>query len=427
MEFKVKSTEELAKMSAEELAAYFNQKNEHERGQIEALISEKSEANAEELRKLQEEFRETQSKQMDALNQALKRQGSALQLIIEGRKSDVTPLTTPAQIKKALEANFEKLKSLKNGGSAEASRAGFDFEIKAPGVITSSNIIGGNVPVEDRIEGLNIIPSRRVRLLDIMSQRATESNLVSWVYQANKDGTAGVTGENAAKNQIDFDLVVAEESVKKVTAYIKVTTEMLDDISWIQSQIQAELMRELLKAVEAQVYSGDGTGNNLNGVRTVATAFAAGTFANTVDNANLVDVLTVAKNQILIAEHDMPNFILMHPSDVTSLMLEKVSTTDKRYEERMAQVGSTMLLDGIPIIPTTLVTVDEYLIGNFDLAVLVNKGSIKIDIGLDADDFTNNRRTILAEWRGLSLVMNNNRTAFIAGDFSTDAAALETP
>jgi len=36
-------------------------------------------------------------------------------------------------------------------------------------------------------------------------------------------------------------------------------------------------------------------------------------------------------------------------------------------------------------------------------------------------------RTIIAEWRGLVYVKNNDRTAFVAGDFTTDTAALETP
>ena len=93
------------------------------------------------------------------------------------------------------------------------------------------------------------------------------------------------------KNQIDFDLVVASETVVKRTAFIKVSDEMVDDISFMASEINNELMRELLKDVENQVYQGNGVAPNMNGIRTVATAFAAGSFAGTVDNANIVDVL----------------------------------------------------------------------------------------------------------------------------------------
>ena len=132
-----------------------------------------------------------------------------------------------------------------------------NITVKAPApMLNSINVSGGNVPVEDRLEGFNTIPSRQVGFLDVLSKRTTTSNVVSWVYQANKDGAAGGTTEGAIKNQIDFDIVVANESVKKRTAFIKVSTEMLDDITWIQSEIEAELMRELLKDVESQAYAG---------------------------------------------------------------------------------------------------------------------------------------------------------------------------
>ena len=201
---------------------------------------------------------------------------------------------------------------------------------------------------------------------------------------------------------------------------------MLDDIDFIESEIRAELFRELLKDVESTAYNGNGTAPNLNGVYTVAPTFAAGTFANTVDNANEVDVLVVAMNQIAIAEQERPTAIMMHPSDVTKLKLIKVSGTDKRYIDRLVMVAGMLNLDGVPIIETTLVTAGQFLMGDFNMAGLYDKGEVRIEIGLDADDWTKNLRTILAEWRGALVVKNNDRTAFVKGVFATAKAALET-
>lgn len=332
------------------------------------------------------------------------------------------------ELYKALEANVNNLRQLKEANKLEAKNFQFDFEIKAAGNMTGAgNVSGGNVPVEDRLPGLNTVASRRVRLLDIMSPRSTSSNVVSWTYQANKDGSAGQTAEGTAKNQVDFDIVVASQALKKTTAYIKVSTEMLDDISWIQSEIQNELTREILKAVESQVYSGDNTGQNLNGIRTTATAFAAGSRAGTVDNANEVDVINSALTQIKEANQDLDNpYILMHPTDVFALKSLKVSATDRRYVDMVYMAGDQMSISGVPIIETTLVTAGQYLVGDFSKALLVQKGGLRVEIGLDADDFTKNLRTILAEWRGLVVVKNNDRTAFIAGTFAADKTALET-
>lgn len=430
---KEKGIDKVEDQDAEALAGLYNEFNEKKRAELEAAIESK--ATKEDIATLKQFLMDTQTEQLKALNEALKEQGIAIKKFAKPQDGGAE-LSFGEQITKALEANKEKLKTLKEGQSSDVKAAAFNFEVKAPklskkvpGTMTlSNNVSGGNIPVEDRLEGFNIVPSRRVRLLDIMSQRTTTSNVVSWVYQANKDGSAGQTAEAAAKNQIDFDLVVANEAVKKTTAFIKVSTEMLDDIEWIQSEIENELMRELLKQVEQQAYSGDGTGQNHNGIRTVATPFAAGIFAGNVDEANNVDVLTVAINQIRLAQEDsIVNYILMNPSDITALLLIKVATTDRRYVDRLVQVGSTLILDGVPIIPTTLVTQDEYLVGAFNLALLVTRTGMRFDIGLDGNDFTENLRTILAEWRGLTIVRNNDRSGFVAGTFSTDAAALETP
>ena len=137
--------------------------------------------------------------------------------------------------------------------------------------------------------------------------------------------------------------------------------------------------------------------------------------------------MRAAVNQILIADQPAPNAILMHPSDLTSLLFEKVDSTDKRYIMALQEIASNRTLDGIPIVTTTLVTVDDYLVGSFDMATVYQKGAPSIEVGRDSDDFTKNLVTILIEWRGAVVVKNNDRTAFVEGDFTTDAAALETP
>jgi len=350
-----------------------------------------------------------------------------IEAIVKAIKEDATKEPVTTDLRAALEANKAHLAALKSGGKRE-NMQGFTIEVnKVVGtMLESANISGGNVPVEQRVAGFNTIASRRVRLMDLFSKGVASSNIISWVYQSGKEGAAGGTAEGVLKNQIDFNLVVASQVVCKRTAFIKVSDEMIDDIDFIQSEINNELMRELMKDIELTSYSGNGTAPNLNGIRTVAPAFAAGSFALAVDNANQVDVLAVAINQILIAEQPMPTAIMMHPTDVTKLKLVKVTSTDKRYVDRLMIVGSTLLMDGVQIIPTTLVTVGEYLIGSFDMATMYEKGGLSIEVGLDADDFTKNLRTIRAEWRGALVVKNNDRTAFVKGVFATDMAALET-
>jgi HK97 family phage major capsid protein len=263
--------------------------------------------------------------------------------------------------------------------------------------------------------------------LDLFQTGSIDSNLVEWVYSLNEDGTAGATAEGAAKKQIDFDLAVASQRVEKYTAYIKATDEMLDDISFMDAQIRTQLARKLRQSVELGAYSGSGVTPNLNGVYTVATAWAAGTFALTVENPNLVDVLRVGINQIMVANQPMPDYILLNPSDVTTLMLIKNSTTERQYVDALQMVAGQLMLDGIPIIRTNLVSADTFLIGNSSLQSLLQKGDIMIEVGYDSDDFTKNYKTVRAEWRGVVFVQTNDRTAFIKGTISTAITALTAP
>jgi hypothetical protein len=415
-----------AEKEAEEMAKLYNEYNDEARKALEDAVAKS--ASKEDIDSLKTELADAQKEQMVSLNKTLKEYGLAIEKLNKNN-SERSLISNATSVKESLstDENKAKLSALKGLNKASAEQNGITFEIKAAGtMLESTNISGGNVPVEQRIPGLNLIATRQLRLMDLFAKGAASSNIISWVYQANRDGAAGGTAEGDTKNQIDFDLVVASQAVVKRTAYIKVSTEMLDDIDFIQSEINNELMRLLMLDIELTAYSGNGTAPALNGIRTVATAFAAGTFAATVDNANEADVLTVAINQIAIANQEAPNAILMHPSDITKLKLYKVSATDRRYIDRLIFIGNTLTLDGVPMIGTTLVTAGTYLVGNFNMSTMYQKDAVTINMGLDGNDWTKNLRTIIAEWRGALVTKNNSRSAFVKGTFSTDIAALET-
>lgn len=387
-------------------------------GQKLAGAVEKS-ASADDIKSIQDSIQGNLKSIKDELLDIAKKQGLEIQHIKDAvNKPSVQKADS---LRDMLESNSETLKAFKSGVRAE------NLQLKVPGSMSLSGNTTGQIPQAFRIAGANEVPQRQVRFLNLLQQGSITSNLVEWVYQANEDGTAGSTAETAAKNQIDFDLVVASQRVEKYTAYIKVTDEMITDVDYLESLINRQLSRKLLQAVESDAYAGNGTTPNLNGVRTVSTAWAAGASAASVDNANIVDVLRVGVTQILLAEQPMPDYILMNPADVLALKQIKVSTTDKRYIDALQMIAGDMLLDGIPIIQTTLVSQDDFLIGNSELAQMLTKEGISIEVGYDGNDFTTNFRTIRAEWRGVVFVQNNDRTAFVAGDFTTAKAALETP
>ncbi len=426
-EFKIKSADELEKMSADQLHSYYVEKLNSEKEALEtrvkALETEKEDTEA--YKELSAEVKSLKEESYETLKLALKEQG----VVLDGLRKNTVDASTihgaEGTVEKALAEYAEDFKSSKEGKHAFK----FDLNLKAAGDMTlSGNVSGGTMPQAQRLEGVNDIAERTVVTYGLIPKLNTDRNTIEWVYESGQDGTIDGTAEGAAKDQIDNDFVVTSVALVKRAAYFKVSTEMLDDVSFMAGWLRNKLIVRLFLDIDNQCLNGNNAAPNLNGVINQATAFAAGTFANTVDNANDVDSLVVGVNQIKIANQGVNNLtIQMNPSDVTALKLEKLSTTDKRYVERLMMVAGSLSLDGVPIVENVNITAGDFLIGDFSKATIVQKSSISVEVGLDGNDFTKNMRTILAEWRGQCFIQNNDTTAFVTGTFATTNAALETP
>lgn len=427
MEFIKKSAEELKDYTAEQLKDYCIEKLTDETAKlaIEVKALEGLKEDSEEFKKKSEEVKLAHEQKMDTMLEAVKQQSIVLGKIKSGEFSASKMVSLDGSIEKALKDNAENFKSVAK------SRTDFSFELdlKAVSDMTfAGNVSGGNVPQAQRLEGVNNIAERVAQTYGRIPKLTTSGNTVDWVFEDAQEGAAAGTAEGAAKNQIDNNFVVNSISLVKQTAYFKLSTEMLTEATWMAGWIRNKLIVRLFLRIDAQVLAGGGTGTDLNGLVTQATTFAAGTFANAVDNANDVDSLVVAMNQIKIANHLGGLTIFMHPSDVTALKMIKVlaSATDQRYVERLAQIASSKSLDGAPIVETTAMAQGTFLVADLSKAILAEQGTIKVDVGLDGNDFTQNKRTILAEWKGEVIVENNDVSAFVNGTFATTNAALET-
>jgi len=117
----------------------------------------------------------------------------------------------------------------------------------------------------------------------------------------------------------------------------------------------------------------------------------------------------------------------VNPITVARLKMQKLTSTDKRYVQRLLMVGSQLTLDGIPIIETTLVDEDDYIMGDMKKANIRTRQGMTVEIGLNADNFVKNFKTIRAEWRGVVYVKHNDRSAFVQSRFQTDIGDLAKP
>jgi HK97 family phage major capsid protein len=330
-----------------------------------------------------------------------------------------TPSNAPENLASLLAEKSEELKAMK-----EKSGASVQITLKAAGTMALSTNTTGQVTQAERETGITRIVRRNPFILELVNVGTIMSNVWEWVEQKNIDGGSAMTAEGAAKSQADFDLVVASANVKKVTAYIKVTKEMLDDVALMRSEIDQELTELINLRIDDQLLNGTGLTVNLTGINTNATAWAAGAFALSIPSPNVFDVIRTAINQVRVNLFE-PNYVIMHPTDVTKMDLAKASDGHYVLPPFISNDGTTV--SGIRVVSNTGVTVDNFLVGDFSKAGVRFKEGLTINVGYENDDFTKNLVTILAEARLVQRVKSNHYGAFVKGVISTSITALTKP
>ena len=330
-----------------------------------------------------------------------------------------TANNVPESLETLLKEKQDELKAMK-----EKSGASVQITLKAAGTMALSTNTTGQIPQAEREAGITRIVKRNPFILELVNVGTIMSNVWEWVEQKNADGGAGMTAEGAAKSLADFDLVVASANVKKVTAYIKVTKEMLDDVALMRSEIDQELTELINLKIDDQLLNGTGLTVNLSGINQTATAWAAGAFALTIPTPNVFDVIRTAINQVRVNLFE-PNYIVMHPTDVTKMDLAKASDGHYVLPPFISNDGTTV--SGIRVVSNTGVTVDNFLVGDFTKYGVRFKEGLTINVGYENDDFTKNLVTILAEARLVGRVKSNHYGAFVKGVISTSITALTKP
>ena len=347
-----------------------------------------------------------------------------LEGLVDGLKEDKTQAKVTRNLGEAIANAYEKsidaIKGLKSGQT-------IDLDVKAAGTMTiDNNYSGGTVGLSTLEGGLTRVQRRRSFLRQLVNAAGTSSRYVVWIEQANPDpGVAGMTAEGAEKNQTDFDLIERSAEVKKISAYIKVSKEMLADIAFMRGEINNELMELVELKLDEQILLGDGTGSNLTGIDLNATPWAAGSFAGTIPAANYTDVLRVGIAQIAQANFEATH-ILLNPADAAALELTKSQTGEYTYPINMVY-GAPKTIYGIPVVENNLITPGEFYIGDMSKDHLRLREEMNIQVGYVNDDFTKNLITVLCEARAVNFVKVNHYGAFVKGDFATAQAALLAP
>ena len=333
----------------------------------------------------------------------------------------VEKLSVSQSLMKTYADNIEAIKgAVEKGGK-------INLDVKTT---TITNDYTGDYALTDFDSQVDRVVNKRYGILENVNSGATSGKFVTYVQQTASTRTEW-TAEGDAKRQGEPQWSEISEEVKKIASYVKVSKEMLEDLSFIRAEIDNDLMEQVRVGIEQALLTGTGTGAEIKGLLTTSMGlptFGAGTFALAVQDANISDLMRVVKAQIEGANHT-PTHIVLNPEDIAKLQLTKASDGAYTYPMFLpTQSGDgEMIIAGMRVISSTYMTADNYLVGDFSKVNVRFRNNIAMSVGLDQDDFTKNMVTILAEARLVQYVKNNDKPAFVYGEISSDVASILKP
>ncbi|SHH68957.1 phage major capsid protein, HK97 family [Chryseobacterium oranimense] len=299
------------------------------------------------------------------------------------------------------------------------------FEVKAPTTMVLGSYTGNALTTEiDRV--ISAAPNRMPLFRNIVNVSTIRGNKVTWVNKEAQEGTAGMTAEGAKKSQISWTYTEESADVKKITAFVKVSKEALDDLDFLRSEINTDLREAIEIKLDEQISDGDGVGQNLKGILQYAPSFTVtGTsFATAVFNANRLDVLRTAV-ALVKKNRFNPNYIVISPMDAALMDLEK--GTDGHYILPPFVTADGQRIAGTLVIENEAIEEGSFLVGDFTKSNLRIREEININLGYENDDFTKNLVTILAEMRAVHYIKKHHIPAFLQGTFAAAITAINKP
>lgn len=336
----------------------------------------------------------------------------------EGQKDQIDDLMTKQQAaraelddllqKMARRGGAEEEKSSKSAGYTFIESQRFkDFQSKGERIqrgenlrvdvkaITSLSASGGVLVAPDRREGVIEIPQRPLSVRDLLAPGRTNSTLIQYFRELVFTNNAAPVAEGTRKPESNLTFEQRDAKVIKLAHFIKATTEILADAPALQSTIDQRLRYGLAFVEDLQLLMGSGVGNNLAGICTNATAYAA-PFA--VAGETDIDRLRLAflQGELALLPADAA---VMHPMNWAKIELLK--DTQGRYLIGNPQGNLAPTLWGRRIVTTLAMTQNQFLAGNFrQSAQIFDREDANVVVSTEnEDDFVNNRVTILAEER----------------------------
>ena len=285
--------------------------------------------------------------------------------------------------------------------------------------VTDANGSAGQATDALRIAQIVPPPQRRLMVRDLFLIGRTDEAAVEFVRENTFVGTpAPQAAQGDTKQVLDATFVLVTAPVRTIAGYIKASTQILSDVSQMQSYLDGRLTQKLGEAEEAQLLLGTGASGAVEGVIPTATAYDSALETTLVSGTvTPVDRVKVAITQVFNL-NGIPDGIMLSPQDWAQIELSK--TDDGAYLFVNPQTGADPSLWGLPVVPTNALAAPQAVVGPWSSAAQIwDKEDANVTIATtNEDDFIKNMITMKAEER--IALTKYQPTLFV--EFNTDGS-----
>lgn len=290
---------------------------------------------------------------------------------------------------------FVESEGFKNFAGQTRPRGRFIEEVKdITSLTTDAAGSVGSLVQPQRVAGTEL-PQRRMTIRALLAQGQTTSNSIEYDKEVGFTNSAAPVAEGSAKPQSEIQYEDATASVRTIAHWMRASVQILADAPGLRSIIDNRLRYGLAYVEEQQLLNGSGSGQNLEGLVTAATAYSA---PGSLVADQLIDTIRLGHLQVALAEYPA-NGTVLNPIDWAAIEMLKDDNGNYIIGQPQGQLSPTLW--GLPVVATQAMTVDKFLVGAFDLAAQIfDRQDATVEVSTeDADNFQKNKVTIRAEER----------------------------
>jgi HK97 family phage major capsid protein len=253
---------------------------------------------------------------------------------------------------------------------------------------------------------------QRLTVADLMPNGTVSGNSLIYMKESAVTNAAATVAEGGLKPASDINYTQVTETFKKIANTLKISDEMLQDVPYVQGQVNNRLVFFVQQKEEQQLLNGAGTGSELTGLLTRSGLTAAQAKGTDIG----IDAIYKDIIKIRVGAFVDPSAIVMHPTDWQNIRLGKDSNGQYyaggpftgaygngagNMNDRSVLGGGGDSLWGLPVVVTTAATAGTAIVGAFNTcAEVFRKGGITVEAtNSNENDFLNNLIAIRAEER----------------------------